>query len=278
MRSDGVEFDLATPLTNGSITLLVDKGDRGETSARAGLPVRLPPLSARPAGAEALFTRHQVAPTEILIMLFLNGHGVKPFEVREPLAREFARGRAKINAQARSVRFDQRRHTAQARGEPHSEPRAGRRPILAANIVLPGAQMIEVMRAARNPIRRVPSATPISHRLKLVPVAALQSLLGGLMAAGDDDEVGEAERLLRNASNSELEAARSTLLSIRQVFASAPIASSKVILVPFREAYLASFAQPEYVTVQLVNMLRSSALSAQLPFEELLRVYGFTME
>jgi len=108
-------------------------------------------------------------------------------------------------------------------------------------------------------------------------VAMLQSLLGGLMAAEDDD-AGEAERLLCNTTNSELEAARSTLLSIRQVFASASIASSKVILGPLREAYLASFAQPEFVTVQLVNMLRLSASSERLPFEELLQVYGFTIE
>jgi hypothetical protein len=102
--------------------------------------------------------------------------------------------------------------------------------------------------------------------------------LGGLMAAGDDDDVGEAERLFRNASNSELEYARSTLLSIRQIFASAPIASSKVVLGPFRDAYRASFAQPEFVTVQLVHMLRLSASSEQTPFAELLRIYGFTIE
>ena len=73
-----------------------------------------------------LYARGVRQTDEILIMLFINRYGVKPHEVREPLAREFARVRAKINAQARSVRFDQRRrHTAQARGEPHSEPRAG---------------------------------------------------------------------------------------------------------------------------------------------------------
>jgi hypothetical protein len=138
--------------------------------------------------------------------------------------------------------------------------------------------MIEVMRAARNPDPESAQRNPKFASAETVPVALLQSLLGGLMAAGDNDDVGEAERLLRNASNSELEAARSTLLSIRQVFASAPIASSKIILGPFRDAYRSSFAQPEFVTVQLVNMLRLSGLSEQLPFEELLRVYGFTME
>ncbi len=139
--------------------------------------------------------------------------------------------------------------------------------------------MIEVMRAARNPDPESAQRNPKFASAETVPVAVLQSLLGGLMAAGDDDDdVGEAERLLRNASNSELEAARSTLLSIRQVFASAPIASSKVILGPLRDAYLISFAQPEFVTVQLVNMLRLSASSEQLPFEKLLKIYGFTME
>jgi len=225
-----------------------------------------------------LYSRDIKGADQILIMLFLNGHGVKPFEVREPLAREFARVCAKINAQARSVRFDQEgaippKHKGSLiRNLGQADDR-----FVAAKIVLPGDQMIEVIRAARNPDPESARRNPKITSAETVPVAVLQSLLGGLMAAEDDD-VGEAERLLRNASNSELEAARSTLLSIRRVFASAPIASSKVILGPFREAYLASFAQPEFVTVQLVNMLRLSALSAQLPFEELLRVYGFTME
>jgi hypothetical protein len=215
---------------------------------------------------------------EILIMLFLNRYSVKPHEAREPLAREFARVRAKINAQARSVRFDQegaippKHKESLIRSLGQGDDR-----FVAANIVLPGAQIIEVMRAARNPDPESARRNPKIASAETIPVAVLRSLLGGLMVAEDDD-VGEAERLLRNASNSELEAARSTLLSIRQVFASAPIASSKVILGPLREAYLASFAQPEFVTVQLVNMLRLSALSAQLPFEELLSVYGFTME
>jgi hypothetical protein len=137
--------------------------------------------------------------------------------------------------------------------------------------------MIEVMRAALNFDPESARRNPKIASAETIPVAVLESLLGGLMAAEDDD-VGEAGRLLRNTSNSELEAARSTLLSIRWVFASAPIASSKVFLGPLREAHLASFAQPEFVTVQLVNMLRLSGLSAQLSFEELLRFYEFTME
>lgn len=215
---------------------------------------------------------------EILIMLFLNRHGVKPHEVREPLAREFARVRAKVNAQARSARFDQEgtipsKHKASLiRSLGQADDR-----FVAANIVLPSTQMIEVMRAARSPDPESAQRNPKFASAETVPVAMLQFLFGGLMAVEDDD-VGEAERLLRNASNSDLEAARSMLLSIRWVFASAPITSSKVILGPFREAYLASFAQPEFVTIQLVNMLRLSALSGQLPFEELLRVYRFTME
>jgi len=226
-----------------------------------------------------LYARRIRRTDQILIMLFFHGYGVKAHQVRESLAREFARGRAKVNAQARSTRFDLVGVIPPKHKESmiRSLGRADER-FVAANAVLPGAQMIEVMRAARNPDPESAQRNPKFASVETVPVAALQSLMGGLMAAGDDDDVGEAERLLRNASNSELEAARSTLLSIRQVYASAPIASSKVILGPLRDAYLASFSQPEFVTVQLVNMLRLSALSAQLPFEELLRVYGFTME
>jgi hypothetical protein len=181
-----------------------------------------------------LYARRIRQTDEILIMLFINGYGVKAHEVREPLAREFARGRAKINAQARSVRFDQQgvippKHTESLiRSLGQADDR-----FVAANIVLPGAQIIEVMRAARNPDPESARRNPKIASAETIPVAVLGSLLGGLMAAEDDD-VGEAERLLRNTSNSELEASRSTLLSIRQVFASAPIASSKVILGPLR--------------------------------------------
>ena len=163
-------------------------------------------------------------------MLFLNGHGVKPHEVREPLAREFARSRAKINAQARSLKHE----ASLIRSLGQADER-----FLAAKIVLPGAQMIEVMRAARNPDPESAQRNPKFASVETVPVALLQSLMGGLMATEDEDDAGEAERLLRKASNSELDAARSTLLAVRQVYASAPIASSKVILGPFREAYLA---------------------------------------
>ena len=77
--------------------------------------------------------------------------------------------------------------------------------------------MIEVMRAARNPDPESAQRNPKFASGETLPVAMLQSLIGGLMVAGDDDEAGEAERLLRKASNSELEAALSTLLSMRQV-------------------------------------------------------------
>jgi hypothetical protein len=272
----GVEFDLGRLNEWTKKGLVVDddrnRGDNDRKRAiyRYGCPL----LSACPAGAAALCTRDQADRRN------------PDYAVPQPLQREAARGsgttcarvRAKINAQARSVRLDQegaippKHKESLIRSLGQGDDR-----FVAANIVLPGAQIIEVMRAARNPDPESAQRNPKIASAETIPVAVLGSLLGGLMAAEDDD-VGEAERLLRNTSNSELEAARSTLLSIRQVFASAPIASSKVILGPLREAYLASFAQPEFVTVQMVNMLRLSALSAELPFEELLRVYGFTME
>ena len=144
-----------------------------------------------------LYARGIKRTDEILIMLFINGHGVKPNEVREPLAREFARASAKINAQARSDPLRPGRpHTAEAQGEPHPEPGQADERFLAANAVLPGAQMIEVMRAARNQDPGSTQRNPKYTSVETVPVAVLQSLMGGLMVGGDDDGVGEAERLL----------------------------------------------------------------------------------
>jgi hypothetical protein len=275
--SRGVEFDLGR-LKEWIDNALVDEGDRGENVGQRPVYRYGCRHYRRILQVLRLYSRDIKSTDRILIMLFLNRHGVKAHEVREPLVREFARGVAKINAQARSVRFDQEGPIPPKHEESliRSLGQADDR-FVAAKIVLPGTQMIEVMRAARNPDPESAQRNPKFTSAETVPVAMLQFLLGGLMATVDDN-VGEAERLLRSASNSELEAALSTLLSIRSVFASGKIASSKLILGPFRDAYLASFAQPEFVTVHLVNMLRLSASSAQLPVEELLKFYGFTME
>ena len=58
--------------------------------------------------------------------------------------------------------------------------------------------MIEVMRAARNPDPESAQRNPKFVLGETVPVALLQSLMGGLMATEDEDDAGEAERLLRN--------------------------------------------------------------------------------
>jgi hypothetical protein len=275
--SRGVEFDLGR-LNEWIDNALVDEGDRGENVGKRPVYRYGCRHYRRVLQVLRLYSRGIKSTDRILIMLFLNRHGVKAHEVREPLVREFARGVAKINAQARSVRFDQEGSIPPKHEESliRSLGQADDR-FVAAKIVLSGTQMIEVMRAARNPDPERAQRNPKFASGETAPVVTLQFLLGGLMAAGDDN-VREAERLLRSTSNSELEAALSTLLSIRSVFASGKIASSKLILGPFRDAYLASFAQPEFVTVQLVNMLRLSASSAQLPVEELLKFYGFTME
>lgn len=83
---------------------------------------------------------------------------------------------------------------------------------------------------------------------------------------------------LRQASNSELEAARATLLSIRRAYESGQFASTKVELKPLRETFLMSLAQPEFVTSLLVQMLRLSASSTSMPVEGLMQLYGFTVE
>lgn len=178
---------------------LVPKGDRGENLGKRPIYRYGCRHHRRVLQVLKLYSRGMKEADQILIMLFLNGRGVKPHEVREALARQFSRGRAKINAQARSTRFDEEGSIPPKHMESlvRSLGKADER-LLAAKIVLPGAQMIEIMRAARNPdpesVRRNPKFAPA----ETLPVATLQSVLGGLMAVGDDD-AGEAERLLKTS-------------------------------------------------------------------------------
>jgi hypothetical protein len=151
-----------------------------------------------------LYARGIRSVDQILILLFVGGHGVKPYEVREPLIREFARTQAKLNAMARSPRFDQdgqippkhKQSLARNLGEPDKRfAEAG----IAPNL----DQMIAAIRAARSPdpesgLRRVtntPSADPI--------VEALKMAMGGFLAA-DPEFPGEVERTISGASDPDL--------------------------------------------------------------------------
>ena len=170
-----------------------------------------------------LYARKIKRTDAILIMLFLNGHGVRPYEVREALQREFARGRAKLNAQARSSKFDEagpippkhRARLIRALGEADER-------LVTSNLVPTPNEMIEAIRTARSSDPDNPQRTPDFSKVIESPLSALRSVFGGLLAH-DDETGGEVEDLLSKAADQQIEQARLMLLQIASIFSSGKV-------------------------------------------------------
>ena len=101
-----MEFDLGR-LNEWIDNALVDEGDRGENVGKRPVYRYGCRHYRRILQVLKLYSRGINGHDQILIALFFNGHGVKPFEVREPIAREFRRARTKLITMARSPRFEQ---------------------------------------------------------------------------------------------------------------------------------------------------------------------------
>jgi len=96
-------FEFRISLLNGWIDEgLVEDGDRGDNVGKRPVYRYSCRHYRRVLQVLKLYSRGIRSRDQILIMLFLNGHGVKPFEVREPIAREFGRARTKLIGMARS--------------------------------------------------------------------------------------------------------------------------------------------------------------------------------
>jgi hypothetical protein len=213
----------------------------------------------------------------ILIMLFLNGRGVKPYEVREALGREFARGRAKLNAQARSSRFDESGPIPPKHEESliRALGKADER-LVASNLVPTSNEMIEAVRTARRFEQDYLKPTLNSSRMAGSALSTLLPVFSGLLAY-DDEFGGEIEDLLSKATDQQIEQARLILLQIALTFSSGKVKSDQVSITPMAEAFLAALKEPVFVANLLVVMLRLSTLAAALPFEELLKAYDFSL-
>jgi hypothetical protein len=213
----------------------------------------------------------------ILIMLFLNGRGVKPYEVREALGREFARGRAKLNAQARSSRFDESGPIPPKHEESliRALGKADER-LVASNLVPTSNEMIEAVRTARRFEQDDLKPTLNSSRMAGSALSTLLPVFSGLLAY-DDEFGGEIEDLLSKATDQQIEQARLILLQIALTISSGKVESDQVNIPPMAEAFLAALKEPVFVANLLVVMLRLSTLAAALPFEELLKAYDFSL-
>jgi hypothetical protein len=223
-----------------------------------------------------LYARNIKRTDEILILLFMNGHGVKPFEVREALQRQFAKGRAKLNAQARSSRFDEsgpipRKHKESLiRVLGNADER-----LIASKLVPKPNEMIDTIRTARSPDLDDLQRSPDFSRVADSPLSALRPVFGGLLA--HDEELGEgAENLLSKAADQQIEEARFLLLQIAAMFSSGMLESGKLNLPPLADAFRAALQEPTFVAYLMVLMLRLSKHAPSLPFVEILKPYDFS--
>ncbi len=154
---------------------------------------------------------------QILIMLFLNGHGVKPFEVREPIAREFGRARTKLIGMMRSPRFDQDGAVPPKHKESlvRSIGRGDKR-FVEAGVVLGPDQMIAAVRAARSPdpdSKLRTTANPGSENLML---EIFKFSFGGILSK-DLEFPAEIDQIIANATDADLSLVSSILNLFRAV-------------------------------------------------------------
>ena len=177
-------FELRNSLLNAWIDEgLVDEGDRGGNVGKRPVYRYSCRHYRRVLLVLKLYSRGIRSCDQILIMLFLNGHGVKPFEVREPIAREFGRARAKLIAMARSPRFDQDGVVPPKHKESLVRSLGtGDERFVKAGVILPPDQMIAAVRAARSPdpeskLRTIMSSGAEDWRLQI-----LKPAMGGILS------------------------------------------------------------------------------------------------
>jgi hypothetical protein len=202
-----------------------------------------------------LYARGIRSVDQILILLFVGGHGVKPYEVREPLIREFARARAKLNAMARSHHLERsgnippkhKQSLARSLGEADKRfAEAGVAPNL--------DQTIAAIRAARSPdpesnLRRLSNARdsdPVVERLKVA--------MGGFLAVVPDVR-GEVERTIIIATDADLWLVNDMIALARRFLGWMKRNNPSPHAAGFIDAILISFTQPEFVTSEFAVLL-----------------------
>jgi hypothetical protein len=202
-----------------------------------------------------LYVRGIKGRDEILIMLFLNGHGVKPFEVREPIAREFARARAKLNALTRSSRFDEEGQVPPKHKESMVRSLgSGDERFIKAGVILPSDQMVAAVRAARSPdpeskLRTIMNSGAEDWRLKI-----LKPALGGILS--EDPEIpAEIDQIIANATDADLSLSASILNLFRAVLSWLESKNRSPEIAGLLSGLLASFSQPEFIAAHFALQL-----------------------
>jgi hypothetical protein len=202
-----------------------------------------------------LYARGLNSRDAILIALFLNGHGVKPFEVREPIAREFARARTKLNALMRSSRFDEEGPVPPKHKESLVRSLGpGDERFVKAGVILPPDQMVEAARAARSPdpeskLRTIMNSGAEDWRLQL-----LKPALGGILS--EDPEIpAEIDQIIANATDADLTLSASILNLFRAVLSWLESKNRSPEIAGLLSGLLASFSQPEFIAAHFALQL-----------------------
>jgi hypothetical protein len=202
-----------------------------------------------------LYSRGIRSRDQILIMLFLNGHGVKPFEVREPIAREFGRARAKLNAFMRSSRFDEEGQVPPKHKESLVRSLGpGDERFVKAGVILPPDQMIAAVRAARAPDPESKLRTLMSSGAEDWRLQILKPALGGILSK-DGEIPAEIDQIIANATDADLTLVSSILYSFRAVLSWLESKNRSPEIAGLLGGLLASFSQPEFIAAHFALQL-----------------------
>lgn len=202
-----------------------------------------------------LYARGLKGRDEILIILFLNGRGVKPFEVREPIEREFAKARATLNALMRSSRFDEEGQVPPKHKESLVRSLGpGDERFVKAGVILPPDQMIAAVRAARSPdpdskLRKVMNSRAEDWRLQI-----LKPALGGILSK-DPEIPAEIDQIIANATDADLSLVSSILNLFRAVLSWLESKNRSSEIAGLLDGLLASFSQPEFIAAHFALQL-----------------------
>jgi len=250
-----VEFDLGR-LNEWIDNALVDEGDRGENVGKSPVYRYGCRHYRRVLQVLRLYSRGIKSVDQILIMLFLDGHGVKPFEVREPIAREFGRARAKLIAMARSPRVEQdevvppkhKESLVRNLGNPDKR-------FVEAGAVLGSDELIAAVRVARSPDPDSRPRMNAKSGAENLMLAFFKFALGGILSR-DPEYPAEIDQIIANATDADLTLACSLLNLYRAVLSWLESKSRSPEIAGLFDGLSVSFSQPEYVAFQFALLLR----------------------
>ena len=190
---------------------------------------------------------------------------MKPFEVREPIAREFARARAKLNALMRSSQFDEEGQVPPKHKESLVRSLGpGDERFVKAGVILPFDQMVAAARAARSPdpeskLRKIMHSGAEDWRLQL-----LKPALGGILS--EDPEIpAEIDQIMANATDADLTLGASILNLFRAVLSWLESKNRSPEIAGLLSGLLASFSQPEFIAAHFAILL---TLLKQFPIDK----------